>query len=248
MVFIAILLALALERFFDWGHLRRWQWYDQYCQKINPLTAQFNSSLRLACCLAPPVLIVGLIEFILSGWMYGFLRFLFTFIVLIYCFGPVNFWAQLYDSLQKSDAPPVMDTEEKIRAIFIEGYRRVFAVLFWFAVAGPMGAVLYRLVVLTDNAHAKSLEAIMDWLPSRLLGFLFALGGHFVKVLNQWKKYALQGHNSDAIVSETGVAALELSPAMLAQSSEGEKAAIQLFDRALIMMLVISAILVLVMP
>ena len=278
MVFIAILLALSLERFFDWGHLRRWQWYDQYCQLIGPYVDRLSPPLRLASWILPLVILVGIVEYILSGWMYGFLRFLFDFVVLLYCFGPVNFWAQLYECLQamqqgdahlvevraKAAFPYVSAPNSQalhqalIRAIFVDGHKRIFAVLFWFAILGPMGAALYRLTVAANNRAAADMASfsmraveILDWLPARALGFLFALGGHFVKVLGQWQKYGFQGvlNVSDTLVAETGVAGLDLPPNKpLPENGDVEKAAIQLFDRALIIMLVISAVLVLVMP
>jgi len=277
MVFIAILLALALERFFDWSHLRRWQWFEQYCQMLSSSIDRFNPAVRLACWLLPPVLLVGLIEYILSGWIYGIVRLVFDFFVLLYCFGPTNFWAQLYDCLQPMSQgdPQLVDVRVKaafpevtaptpqalhqtlVRAIYIEGERRVFGVLFWFSVFGPMGAVLYRLIALAQNKTITEMavltskaQELADWLPSRVLGIFFALGGHFVKVLTVWQKYALQGINtSDILIAETGLAALDL-PANkpVAENGEVEKQAIQLFDRALIIMLLLSAVLALVLP
>jgi AmpE protein len=277
MVFIAILLALALERFFDWSHLRRWQWFERYCQMLGASIERFNPPLRLACWILPPVVAIGLAEFILSGWLYGVLRLVFDFVVLLYCFGPANFWAQLYECLQamyqgdahlvdvrvKAAFPEVAaPTSQALhqtlaRAIFIEGERRVFGVLFWFSILGPMGAVLYRLTAIANTKtitemallSSKALE-VLDWLPARLLSFLFALGGHFVKVFSLWQKYALQGlESSEILIAETGMAALDLSANKpLPENGEVEKQAIQLFDRALIIMLVVSAVLVLIIP
>jgi hypothetical protein len=71
-----------------------------------------------------------------------------------------------------------------------------------------------------------------------------------VKVLNVWKKYALQGLNTnDILLAETGLAALDL-PAnkLVLENGDVERQAIQLFDRALVIMLVLSAGLVLVLP
>jgi AmpE protein len=275
MVFIAILLALALERFFDWGHLRRFEWFDQFSLMLAPHIDRLNPKVRMAACILPPVLLVGLIEYILAGWLYGLLRFLFDFVILLYCFGPVNFWAQLYECLQAinqndpqlsearikaafpyiSAATPQALHQAVVRAIFLDGHRRIFAVLFWFSVLGPMGALLYRLTALADsratpelNAHSTKALEVLDWLPARLLAFLFGLGGHFVKVLALWKQYASQGLNSsDALISEAGVAALDYPPSKpFPESGEAEKLAVQLFDRALIIMLVFSAVLVLV--
>lgn len=277
MVFIAVILALALERFFDWSHLRRWQWFEHYCRILSSSTDRFSPPVRLACWLLPPVLAIGLVEYIIGNWFYGLPRLVLNFFVLIYCFGPANFWAQLYDCMQamapgdaqlvevrvKAAFPEVTaPTSQALhqtlaRAIFIEGERRVFAVLFWFTILGPMGAMLYRLMVLANNKamtemaffSARVLE-LADWLPARLLGILFALGGHFVKALQVWQKYALQSLNtSDILISETGMAALDLPHNKpLPENGEVEKQAVQLFDRALIIMLGLVAFLVLVLP
>lgn len=277
MVFIAILLAFSLERFFDWGHLRNWQWFERYCQMLAPSIKGFGPALRFACQIVPPVLAIGLVEYLLAGWLYGLLRFLFDCLVLLYCFGPQNFWAQFYGCLQalsqgdaqllnkrmKAAFPDLVAPtspalhQALIQAVFLEGERRIFGVLFWFAIFGPMGAVLYRLTAIaskggpTDMASlgAKAL-AVLDWLPARVLGILFALGGHFVKVFNVWQKYALQGLNTnETLIMETGLAALDLPPNKpLAENGDAEKQAIQLFDRALIIMLVLAALLILLLP
>lgn len=275
MGFIIILMALVLERFFDWGHLRNWKWFDQYDRLLNASTARFAPSLRLAARIIPVVLVVGLVEYLLAGWLYGFVRFLFNLAILLYCFGPANLWVQLFDCLQamQQGEAQVIETRVKtafpylstansqtlhqgfLKAIFMEGHQRIFAVLFWFALLGPIGAMLYRSLALsskraTTDMAAVSLGALglMEWLSSRLLGILFALGGHFVKVFSQWQKYAFQGFSINAtLIAETGMAALD-APANqpLPENGEMEKAAIQLFDRALIIMLVISAVLIVV--
>ncbi|HSW70793.1 MAG TPA: regulatory signaling modulator protein AmpE [Gammaproteobacteria bacterium] len=277
MVFIAILMALALERFFDWSHLRSWQWFDRYCQMLSPVLDRLPPLVRLICWLLPPILVVGLVQHLLSGWFFGLFCLLFDFIILLYCFGPANFWADSYNCLQamsQGDArlvderlnaafpevgTPTPQTLHKtvVRAIYLEGERRVFAVLFWFSILGPMGALLYRLIVLANSKTLSDMAVlsaqalkIIEWLPARLLSFLFALGGHFVKVLQIFKKYALQGLDSnEVLISETGLVALDL-PANkpLPENGEVEKQAIQLFDRTLFIMLVLSALLVLAWP
>lgn len=276
MVFIAILSALALERFFDWSHLRRWHWFDRYCQKVNLLTERFPPAVRLACWLLPPVLLVGLLQCLLSGLIFGLLGVLFDFVVLLYCFGPANFWAELYACLQPMAQGDTHQAEERVkaafpevkaptsqamhqglvRAIYIAGEKRVFGVLFWFSILGPIGALLYRLIALANSQAITEMavltskaQEVADWPPSRLLGILFALGGHFVNVLQVFRKYALQGLNtSEVLIAETGLAALDL-PANkpLPENGEVEKQAIQLFDRALVIMLVLSALLVLLL-
>jgi len=277
MVFIAILLALTLERFFDWSHLRRWQWFDRYCQLIGSYVDHLSPGLRLASWVLPPVIIIGIVGCILSSSLFGILRVIFDFIIILYCFGPDNLWAQLYECLQamqqgdarlvdvrvKAAFPEIAAPTSQalhqslVRAIFIQGERRVFAVIFWFSIFGPMGAVLYRLTALINSRAIadlallsnKALE-ILDWIPARVLGFFFALGGHFVKVFQALQKYALQGlDQNEVLTAETGIAALDLPHNKpLSESGDIERQAVQLFDRALIIMLVLSAVLVLASP
>lgn len=66
------------------------------------------------------------------------------------------------------------------------GFERMFAVLFWFFVLGPMGALLYRLTFIysreiqPENDLARRLRWILEWPAVRLLGLSFALTGNFV--------------------------------------------------------------------
>jgi AmpE protein len=66
------------------------------------------------------------------------------------------------------------------------GFARWYPPLFYFALAGPLGALAYRaLAVLTARATDDTrlrLLWLLDWLPARLLVLTFALAGDFVAV------------------------------------------------------------------
>lgn len=72
------------------------------------------------------------------------------------------------------------------------GYRGFFAVVFWYALLGPLAALGYRLLVLLrDNAQQPVnrstdgwLLEVMDWLPVCFLLLGFAFIGRFVEGLN----------------------------------------------------------------
>ena len=77
----------------------------------------------------------------------------------------------------------------------------VFGVIFFFALLGPVGAVLYRLATaLNDewNGHEDNLLGkfsaqafeIIDWIPSRLTAFSFAIVGDFEDALYCWRTQA----------------------------------------------------------
>lgn len=110
--------------------------------------------------------------------------------------------AQLLDRLRGNSAvdpaavdPVAGDTSdwrtlhtEALKIIAYRGFERTFAVLFWFFIAGPFGALLYRLSVLyrdfsapgSDAAQAASKWLWLLELPSvRLMGVTWALVGNF---------------------------------------------------------------------
>ncbi len=70
------------------------------------------------------------------------------------------------------------------RALLYEGFQRWFAVLFYFVVLGPAGAVAYRLLQLAGDDFGAQLRQrclfIADWVPARLLAAAFSLTGDFL--------------------------------------------------------------------
>lgn len=75
-----------------------------------------------------------------------------------------------------------------------QGFERMFAVVFWFALFGPAGAWLYRLSFLyrqnNDSGAAARWLWAMEWPAARVLGASFAITGNFVGCVNRWKAYA----------------------------------------------------------
>jgi AmpE protein len=79
-----------------------------------------------------------------------------------------------------------------------EAFERWFAVVFWFLLLGPVGALGYRLSYLCgrnenlspeDRLLALRFVHYLDWVPVRLLVLSFALTGNFVDGFNRlWQK------------------------------------------------------------
>ncbi|MFT5483499.1 MAG: AmpE protein [Halieaceae bacterium] len=77
------------------------------------------------------------------------------------------------------------------REVLYRGFERWFAVVFYFILLGVAGALLYRLLHLLtarDDSpeHGQIAETVidaLDWLPSRLLVFAFALTGNFTATM-----------------------------------------------------------------
>lgn len=259
MTFTVIFIGLLIERFFDWSHLRHWQWYTRYQEAVLKRFSTHSPYIVLAAMILPIVIVIALLSLILQGWLYGLIKLIFSIIIFIYCLGPKDLWAEAFANanvLKNSEADSKHPSLNQafLSHIFVEANRRVFSVVFWFALLGPVGAVLYRCATLSTVFLAKQdsallhlsrqLEALLSWLPARLLTVLFALGGHFVQVLTAWRKHALEGLDSnETLLMECGTAALGLEETQ-AISNGAARGAINLLDRSFIIMLVIIGLLV----
>jgi AmpE protein len=277
MTFIIMLISLIIERFFHWSHLRSWRWFAKYHQWLSSTPfANKSSVILLVICILPLLIIVGLINHLLSGWFYGIPQLIFGVLVLLYCMGPQNLWVQAYSCLSeinREDPKVAVDRAQVLfgipspgnsksfhqsltSAIFIAAHERIFAVVFWFVILGPVGAVLYRAVSLCTEqsdlglmSTAAKFKNVLDWLPARLFAFIFALGGHFKDVFHIWKQDIKAGLNGNKkLISDCGIAAIDgKAQNNLPENGEAEKSALELLDRVFVMGLVFLAVIVLIM-
>jgi membrane protein required for beta-lactamase induction len=115
-------------------------------------------------------------------------------------------------------------TREVATAILYESNTRIFAVIFWFILLGPAGALLYRIAILllrdsedAGLAHltqsAEKIFAWLDWAPTRLLSLSFFLTGSFDDALKAWKQVVLSeldmAESNRSIVINTGCGAMQ---------------------------------------
>lgn len=91
-----------------------------------------------------------------------------------------------------------------IEQALLSSHRHVFAPLFWFAVIGPAGALLYRLALFLDQEWAgrgrteegafgefsRQAFTVIDWLPVRLTAAAFAVVGDFEDAVYCWRSQA----------------------------------------------------------
>lgn len=180
-----------------------------------------------------PAIGVGLIHYLLSESLL-MLAFIFDVAVLVYCLGPKDLDTQvralihaythtgkeavryhLGDIIDVDMASAAQLTMPQmlhaaIEAILIEANERWFAVIFWFVVLGPPGAIFYRLsALLRDNKEAlwsdnfvavtagapnsfteaaQHLHAILGWLPARITAISYAIMGSFVDAIDGWSQ------------------------------------------------------------
>jgi len=242
---IALLVSLLIERlatqFFHW---RRMRWMDRL------IDAGFRSLgsghwpalvtvLVLAVLLALPVFVV---TFALGDSLLGFPYLALAIVVLFFSLGPKDIGEDVDEycvALEQDDDDAVQraahaliegdvpeDPVERLAvvesAVFVQANNRLFAVIFWFVVLGPLGplgAWAYRVTDLVrrravfsagratgdeeatlaeTRAAAVRLHAWLAWIPARLTALGYAVAGHFDGALHAWRERADEASGADA--------------------------------------------------
>lgn len=111
-----------------------------------------------------------------------------------------------------------------IESVLENGADAIFAPIFWFIIAGPAGAIFYRLSNTLDamwgykNARfihfgwaAARLDDTLNWLPARLTAITYALLGQTTQAFDCWKQHAhlLDSPNAGPVMT-SGAGALNL--------------------------------------
>ncbi len=244
MALISIILGLLLDRTFRHLHdLRDMAWFEVYTQAIQRYTNKVSSSvippLQFILIIAPPVLLTFWIQLQLYGFLFNLLGFIFGTAIFIYCLGPACLSSDVEayknartagdddealhyaSSITGAVASTVPDQQiiDVTRAILYVANERIFSTIFWFALLGPFGAILYRLIselskqdVTSDlSSFATFIHSFMAWIPARMLAAGYALTGNFDSAYHSYKTRnktsELAQNNYDTLVS-TGLGAL----------------------------------------
>lgn len=239
MNFLAILLALGVERAFPQGTALGES--RVLALLLRGLKKLDNAALPWLLTLAA-VIATAALDRLLTGVL---INILFGSAVLFCCLGPRDLaddvqrliaakargdhteTERLSRALQSGPAPDESH-RSLIGALFIQSHERLFGVLLWFMVLGPAAAVGYRLAsrlpllleTLGYGASAKQsaeqLHGIAAWLPSRITAVLFALAGSMDDALAAWRRIgelhyteAWRSH-SWAVLAEVGAGSLAI--------------------------------------
>jgi AmpE protein len=217
---LAVVIALVL------GHvapamvasLRRFTWYRHWLQWLDGRFAEgsaWRSRYGIALALAPPLLLVLLVQWALATPLLGVPALLFAIVVLVYAWGQRDLDLDVEAVIDAPDAATrgeaishlgvelsTADSPALVEAVFRSALHRWFGVLFWFLVLGPFGALLYRLSALSVQGEsarllpestlvgARGLHAVLDWPVAQLMTFAMALVGNFDAVFNAWRANA----------------------------------------------------------
>ena len=240
MALISIILSLMLDHNFrHWHHFRDISWFERYSSTLSRFIKTDNGWLKLIAVLAAPVLVLVVLQFALFDILWDIPFLLLSFPVLFYCLGPDCLISDIeayldarslgdddealhYASVitgRSASTSPDQQITDVTRAILSTTNERVFGVLFWFVLLGPLGAVLYRFTTniskqgddTTMQDAAILLQSGMAWAPARLLSIGYALTGHFDGAIHAYRARPHEDNialsNYDVLIS-TGLGAL----------------------------------------
>lgn len=243
MTLIIILIALAVEQFAGMtAEFRQYHWFENYSQWLENKIGDhkiWNSPFGIVITLAGPLLLVWLLASLLES-IFLLFSFLFALFVLLYSFGPNFLNPELDDyikALEENDSEkinaleatlfqPGSDGEEEqlfIETVLVNTNERLFGVLFWFLVLGPLGALMYRLAIQlrmqqTDihgsySDSARDLCNILNWPAARLFVLGNALSGHLVDTIEAWREAESESFQvNEEIIKLSGLGALHYRP------------------------------------
>ncbi len=134
--------------------------------------------------------------------------------------------------LDASELPRTELLRHVIEHSLLAAHRHVFGVFFWFVLfsslgLGPLGAVLYRMAEFAARywsfpskalgvpanerlmAVSQQLFGWIDFLPSRLTAFGFAVVGNFEEAINTWRRDALLWkHTNEGVILASAAGAV----------------------------------------
>lgn len=236
---IALLIGLVVERLAtQLFHLRELRWFDRVidagCEQVERIGnwPAIIPVVFLALLLMSPVFIL---TYLLGDALLGFPYLFLAIVVLFFSLGPNDIGEDVDDycsAIESSDPEKIRisakallekdvpeDGWTRIRkveeAVFVQANNRLFAVIFWFVLLGPLGAWGYRVTDLirrravfsanraveaeaededetSGNAQriaeaSTSLHSWLAWVPARLTALGYALAGSFDGALAAWR-------------------------------------------------------------
>ncbi|MGE8498734.1 MAG: regulatory signaling modulator protein AmpE [Pseudomonas sp.] len=254
MSFLVLLLVLWVEKFSAWRSAIQQDgpWLRALARVERQKDLMANPWLAIAALVVLPLLALALVLTLLEPIAYGWLALPVHVLVLIYSLGRGDLQAALgpfRDSWRRGDTEAAylvarrdLALEEADEGALLQSvqrhlvwqaYQSFFAVIFWYALLGPLAALAYRLLaLLAEHAEqealrerAMQLRHAFDWLPVRVLAASFALVGNFVAVsrallheLLSWDISAAQlvisvgraaSETPEPVVGEEGVSTLD---------------------------------------
>lgn len=242
---IVIVIAIALDQWL--GEPKEHHplsyfgsWANAIEQRFNhDRASQLSGILALVIAVVPIIWVAHGIDRLLGEW------FIFDILVLYFCIAPNSLASHamavskgLSENLEAARNEVAMivsrDTDKMqesdvikatIESVLENGSDAIFGAIFWFVIAGPLGALAYRLINTLDamwgykNSRFKvfgwavaKLDDVMNWPPAILTAWTYALAGDFSKARHAQKTQStlLTSPNGGKVMT-AGAGALDIT-------------------------------------
>lgn len=214
-LFIVVIAIAFLQVWGAANPLHRDSWFFWWSDKVNSC-GWLMADFKVLGAVSMPIIALVLLQLALVQWS-GWLLLPVGVAVLLYSFGRGEFSDIVTEYTKACYVEDWSSALERAHRLNVEtddlqegewgrlhehvfdeagyrGFERMFAVLFWFFILGPAGALLYRLTFIyssqsrPEDETAARLRWILEWPAVRLLGLSFALTGNFVGCYHRWKE------------------------------------------------------------
>jgi AmpE protein len=229
MQLLSVLISLGFLRLWDERNpVQKDGWYFDWLNSLGQHVWLTKAPLVVALVAVGAPVIALYVALSVTAAVSQWLLLPATIVVLLYSFGRTSVseavvaynsacacqdWAQgvRHAELLQADTSDIlvgdwMGLHERVlSAAAYRGFERVFAVVFWFFILGPVGAFVYRLSWLYARHPAATSGAArwlwwLEWPAVRLLGLSFAVTGNFVGCIRRWRECFLCSMRSSAEV------------------------------------------------
>lgn len=252
---IIVIAFLAEQHLGSLERWRDWRWLHWLADRLHTVFAErsfWAGPLGVVATLAPPLLLASAVfrHFYEHLWL---LWVLLQVATLLYSMGPhdlINLVDRYVRALKAGDTADLNATAAELtgqaeltaeqrpqavlESIFTGANRRLFALYFWFAVLGGVGALLMRGLVelrpvstsrtLGFSHAADRLHALMMWIPTRLFALGFALAGSLTHTFDRWSiGQTMHAEENDNLVKAAGLGALQFDRAGQALTVDEER-------------------------
>ncbi len=224
MSFIAVILSLLLDRTLrHLQFLRGPRWFHAYIESLGFFAHSrgfWHATAGVLVIVLVPTVVVLFLGHLLDH-IWGVFGFAYAVLILLVTLGPQDLHAQAEEYIKAAQSgnaghanqlarellgtePPPEDaacSEAITRAVLCEANDRLFGILFWFAVLGPAGAVLYRSADFLHRLPAEAghsheftaavarLYGVLAWIPAHLVAIGYAFAGSFEEAVSDIKGY-----------------------------------------------------------
>ncbi len=268
-----------------WGSgkpLHRDQWFYSCLNAFSKNTWIASQTLGVFGATLALTLVIALVIYIWLDTLSVWLSAAFSVLVLVYSMGRGQFsepakayisawrnknWQSALDAAHSVDVN-AHDIEQDdwgelnhqmVSTLAYRGFERVFVVLFWFAFAGIIGALTYRLIALysdytedpKEEELAQQWQWYMEWPVARLFGLSLSITGNFASCFARCQQFlTCTKTRTQNLLVYFVESALNVAPTESADPRCGERELtelMQLYSRTMVLWVCVVALITLLL-